>query len=401
MHILIFLDQHPLSLGGAQSSVCLQKKYLELRGHRVTLCSPGRIGTPQQADIITTPSFPMTLDRSYSLGFVGERSLRQIQTKLKDLPPVDIVHIQADFWAGLLGKAISQIYDVPFLITHHTNLVVGLAATTPIPRSIARLLEHIHRKQFPLESGAPGIPEPAYRYLSLLGNGASARITPSHHFANSLIRAGFSQRPLVLPTGIDDDLVNWLRKASAPKTSMQPLRILWAGRFSPEKRLLTFLDAVTQTGLACEISLCGDGAEMRTARTFIRKHGSPHQSVIFRGHLSQQKLFSEIAASDLVVHSSMGFETQGLIVTEAIALGTPVVLCDPNVASELPEGTYQLASGHEAPSLAIALSALMQNPRRRETAAQACSAQQQFRQSKLSEKAEEIYLEALSPRPTL
>lgn len=398
MHILIFLDQHPQSLGGAQSSVRLQKKYLELRGHRVTLCSPGRLGTPQQSDIITTPSFPMTLDRSYALGFVGERSLRQIQTKLKDLPPIDVVHIQGDFWAGLLGKAISQIYDVPFIITHHTNLAMGLAATTPTPRSIARLLEHVHKKQFPLES-APGISEPAYRYLALLGSGASARITPSHHFANSLTQAGFSQRPLVLPTGIDDDLVDRLRKESAPKTSKKPLRILWAGRFSPEKRLLTFLDAVTRTGLACEISLCGDGAERRNARTFIRKHGSPQQSVIFRGHLSQQKLFSEIAASDLVVHSSMGFETQGLIVTEAIALGTPVVLCDPNVASELPEGTYQLAPGHGAPSLAIALSALMQNPHRRETATQACSAQQHFRQSRMSEQAEEIYLEALSPSP--
>jgi hypothetical protein len=75
------------------------------------------------------------------------------------------------------------------------------------------------------------------------------------------------------------------------------------------------------------------------------------------------------------------------------------VLCDPNVASELPENTYQLAPGQEAASLAIALSALMQNRSHREAAAQACLAQRHFRQSKISEEAEKIYLEALSPSP--
>ena len=42
------------------------------------------------------------------------------------------------------------------------------------------------------------------------------------------------------------------------------------------------------------------------------------------------------------MQTSIGFETQGLTVYESLAVGTPVLLCDQKIASELPKKTYWL-----------------------------------------------------------
>jgi glycosyltransferase involved in cell wall biosynthesis len=48
------------------------------------------------------------------------------------------------------------------------------------------------------------------------------------------------------------------------------------------------------------------------------------------------------ANADVVMQTSIGFETQGLTVYESLAVGTPVLLCDPKIAAELPKKTYWL-----------------------------------------------------------
>jgi glycosyltransferase involved in cell wall biosynthesis len=42
------------------------------------------------------------------------------------------------------------------------------------------------------------------------------------------------------------------------------------------------------------------------------------------------------------MQTSIGFETQGLTVYEAAAVGTPTILCDPNISAELPAGSNWL-----------------------------------------------------------
>ena len=57
-----------------------------------------------------------------------------------------------------------------------------------------------------------------------------------------------------------------------------------------------------------------------------------------------------IADADVLVQSSNGFETQGMTVTEALALGTRVVVVDSDIAGDLPDGSYSLTndlSDHE------------------------------------------------------
>ncbi|MFM2411855.1 MAG: hypothetical protein RLZZ587_188, partial [Actinomycetota bacterium] len=73
-----------------------------------------------------------------------------------------------------------------------------------------------------------------------------------------------------------------------------------------------------------------------------------------------------IANADVLVQSSNGFETQGMTVTEALALGTHVVVVDSDIASELPVGGYSLTKNDSASALAEALDSCHQRATRQQ-----------------------------------
>jgi glycosyltransferase involved in cell wall biosynthesis len=64
--------------------------------------------------------------------------------------------------------------------------------------------------------------------------------------------------------------------------------------------------------------------------------------VKFHGKRPHRDILQVFADADAVMQTSIGFETQGLTVYEAAAVGTPTILCDPNISAELPEGSNWL-----------------------------------------------------------
>ena len=108
MHVVMFGDQHAETLGGAQVSMRLQRRFLEKAGHTVTIVAPRRHGRrsaqhsedPGYADL---PSIPVTLDREYSMTWPSARADRAVDAVMAGRLPVDIVHVQGDFWGAFLG----------------------------------------------------------------------------------------------------------------------------------------------------------------------------------------------------------------------------------------------------------------------------------------------------------
>ena len=74
MHVVMFGDQHAETLGGAQVSMRLQRRFLEKAGHTVTIVAPavhgprGRSIAPDAA-YADIPSIPITPDREYSMSW--------------------------------------------------------------------------------------------------------------------------------------------------------------------------------------------------------------------------------------------------------------------------------------------------------------------------------------------
>jgi 1,2-diacylglycerol 3-alpha-glucosyltransferase len=343
MHILMFSDQHAESLGGVQVSLRLQKRFLEQAGHTVTVCAP-KMHREHRGDpgYVDTPSIPITLDREYSMTFVSRRTDRFLDDALAGRPPVDVVHVQADFWGAMLGYRFAARHGIRAVHTFHNHMEFGIERVMPFPKvAIRALLWWEHRLLKPARST---LAPTAWAYLNELALRADVSTAPSGHFAALLESKGAASGVEVILTGADDSVLEKVLEAPAPRPATRPL-FVWMGRMSAEKRILEYLDAIRRADVDAEFRLYGAGLLLSKARAFVREHGLSSR-VHFAGKVPYPEALAAIASADALVQTSIGFETQGMTVFEAAALGTPSIISDPNIAGELPDGVYwQTADG--------------------------------------------------------
>ncbi|WP_295790449.1 glycosyltransferase [uncultured Microbacterium sp.] len=415
MHVLMFADQHLESLGGAQVSMRLQKRFLERAGHVVTVVAP-RLHRPAPHDpaYLDLPSLALTPDREYALTWPGARTDRFLDAEMGARLPVDVVHVQADFWGAFIGHRYAARHGLPVVHTMHNRVDVGIEATAPFPALVLRVLNAWARRALPrgdTAGGSPGRSAGGSRRRSAGGSrrrssgGAEARrsarnsdasgsflrdgrespssvtssdratasdraadgwvflrqlarlsravTAPSSHFARRLEAHDVAERVDVIWNGIDDDVLDAALSSDAPTRRPGRPRFIWIGRMSPEKRLLPFLEAVVASSLDAEVEIVGGGAQLRAARRLVER-SSPTAAVTFAGRLPYAETLRRLADADAVVQTSIGFETQGMTVFEAASLGTPAVVSDPDIAAELGSGTWTVADA-TTPALAEAL----------------------------------------------
>ena len=356
MHVVMFADQHVESLGGAQVSMRLQRRFLERAGHTVTIVAP-RMHRPAPTDpaYVDLPSIPVTLDREYALSWPGRRTDRLVDAALAGRPPVDVVHVQADFWGAFIGHRYAARQGLPVVHTMHNRVDVGIEATAPFPGLVLRVLNAWARRALrPAVRGREPRQQPdGWAYLRRLARLSAAVTAPSAHFARRLEAHGAvpgdilrgtedTARVDVVWNGIDDDILDAaLAAGSAERRPGRP-RFVWIGRMSPEKRLLPFLEAVAAAGIDAEVEVIGGGAQLRAARRLVER-SRPVASIRFAGRMPYAQTLARLAAADAVVQTSIGFETQGMTVFEAASLGTPAVVSDPDIAAELGGGVWSVA----------------------------------------------------------
>jgi glycosyltransferase involved in cell wall biosynthesis len=63
-------------------------------------------------------------------------------------------------------------------------------------------------------------------------------------------------------------------------------------------------------------------------------------------------MLQAFADADIVLQTSIGFETQGMTVFEAAAFGTPALCCDKRVAGELKPGHWWVTKDESIEALA-------------------------------------------------
>lgn len=341
MHVVLFGDQHLASLGGAQVSMRLQKWFLERAGHTVTVVAP-RTHSPAvfggDPSLLDTPSIPITIDREYSMTWPGRRVDRFLDRAFATRPPVDLVHVQGDFWGAFIGHRFADRHGIPVVHTLHNRVDVGLAAVTPLARP-ALVVLNAWRRIAMRGIGARVGGSDGWAYLRGIVQGSGAVTAPSGHFSHRLEQHDVFGQVDVVWNGIDDDLLDEVLARRGERAPGRP-RFVWLGRMSPEKRLLPFLEAVVASGVDADVEIIGGGGQLRAAE----KIAAAHPGIRFVGRLPYAETLARIAAADAVVQTSIGFETQGMTPFEAAALGTPTVVCDPDIGAELRGGQWLVPS---------------------------------------------------------
>lgn len=390
MHSVIFVDQHPSTLGGMQTSVRLQRRFLELAGHQVTIVSPVFRGD-HAADpgVIELPSIPLGRGE-YSLCRPGKKSDGILARAMEVRGPADVVHIQADFWQAVIGYRFAKSANLPVVHTMHNRLDVGIAATLPLPGLVQRGFG-LMQKAYLYTRGA--VPADAWIYLGKFTDHAQRVTAPSSHFARLLCEKGVFSHVDVVPNGMDDEIARELLSGPAPEPNHRP-RLVWTGRFSAEKRLLPFLDALAEANLDVEVHVFGDGAQRDKAEAKAR--AMDKTTIHFRGKVPYAQMLGELRAADALIQTSQGFETQGMAVYEAAALGTATLLSDHKIAEDLPIGIYWQTADDSVSGLARALCQCVENIRSGSGPGTADFDTDSFLQSRQSELMLKVYEAAIS-----
>lgn len=377
LDIGIFTDDFYPESGGVSRSIQLQLQQLSAAGHRVTLFAPGIQLTPPAEcaweglpywRLPGTPSFLCSLQVRPGLA-------RRIAADHQ----LDVVHSQNERGSMFLAGLVAGELGVPHVHTFHSNYV-GTHRTTPLASGLnsltyldwsGRWLRRLTGRGQDVPAGLPTDPDAAadsalaprdWRSLARLASTMDAFTSPAAYLVNAIVDASagtLADRGHVVASGVADAFVRAERKRPRGEVT----RFLSCGRLGAEKRVDVILDAFDRLGRDdAELHIVGTGS----AEGALRQHAARirHGQVRFLGHFDDADLIAqEIADADVFVLASYRFDTQGMVLAEAAATGTPILYCDDRLTVGVgPENA--LLTGPEPAALAAGMRELMDSPDR-------------------------------------
>jgi alpha-1,6-mannosyltransferase len=175
-------------------------------------------------------------------------------------------------------------------------------------------------------------------HMRFLGRSFDAVVSPGRELAERLKQRGLTNVSTI-PLGVDgrfspDKRDPVLREALLRELGLGPSANLFlsVGRLAPEKRPDLIVKAVGDAAAARELGLVvvGEGSMGRKLERLAAGSGR----VAFLGHISDRNLLARLMASaDGLIHACEA-ETFGLVLAEALASGTPVIVPDRGGAFE-------------------------------------------------------------------
>jgi glycosyltransferase involved in cell wall biosynthesis len=230
----------------------------------------------------------------------------------------DIVHAHHPFLLGDTALREAASRQVPVVFTHHT-------------------LYERYTHYLPIESETLG--DFAAEVATRFANRCAAVVAPSESVRDLILSRGVTVPVHAIPTGIDTALLATGRGARARKRFRLPADapvVGHLGRLAAEKNLSYLAQAIglaLQQTPAARALVVGDGpARADMEKTFADLGVA--ERVVFAGKLSGAPLRDACAAMDLFAFSSTS-ETQGLVLAEAMACGSPVVALDASGVREV------------------------------------------------------------------
>jgi 1,2-diacylglycerol 3-alpha-glucosyltransferase len=310
MRVLFVSDVYFPRVNGVSTSIRTFRGDLASLGVETLLVAPSYPGAPPDADpnVIRVPSAGVPLDPE-DRRFHGGPLKRTLDAALA--ARVDLVHIHTPFVAHYAGVRFARRHGLPVIATYHTFFEDYLHHYVPVlPRRIGRWL--------------------ARRFTLSQCDDVAALISPSAPMRDALLAYGVETPIEVLPTGLPamsyvrGDGARFREKFGLP--AKQPL-CLYVGRVAYEKNIdflmRTFVRVRAQRPDALFV-IAGEGPAREHLTKLSRTLGIA-ESVRFIGYLDRQTDLPDCyAAGDAFVFASRT-ETQGLVLLEAMAQGTPVV----------------------------------------------------------------------------
>ena len=307
MNILLMTNTYKPMVGGLERSVSSFTKEFREAGHRVIIVAPELPDMKVEEDVIRIPAFQHYNGSDFSVQLPIQGTLTKA---LGDFCP-HIVHSQHPFLIGDTALRIASKYNVPLVFTHHSLYE-----------------ENVHYM--------PGNIEALKRFMIELSTGyanlADHVFAPSESIMRLLKERGVTTSIDVVPTGIfADQFARGAGKIFCKKLNIpaDAFVVGHVGRLAPEKNLEFVARAVAQflkKEPDAHFLIGGTGPSEGPIKEIMAQEGVADR-LHLAGMLKGKDLVNAYHAMDVFAFASQS-ETQGLVITEAMAAGIPVVAVD-------------------------------------------------------------------------
>jgi glycosyltransferase involved in cell wall biosynthesis len=350
MKILFISDVYFPRINGVSTSIRTFVEQMQNLGHEVHLIAPDYgVSIRGEAWIKRIPARSIYFDPEDKLMKYGEVVQRLPELRQADY---DIVHVHTPFVAHYLGIKLARELNVPCVETYHTFFEDYLHHYLPwIPKAMARgMARMISKRQC---------------------NAVDAIVAPSQPMLSVLRGYGIKVSAEVIPTGLQ---MHSFKEADGQAFRLKydiPLdrpMLLYVGRVAFEKNICFLLEKtkiLSQQRPDVLLVVTGEGPAEASLRKLAKTLGI-EQHVKFIGYLDRNtELNACYQAADVFVFASKS-ETQGLVLLEAMAQGTPVVaIAELGTASILVEGQGALIAPDDTTKFAEKVHQLLLNPEER------------------------------------
>jgi len=205
---------------------------------------------------------------------------------------VDIIHAHVGYPAGYIAKKISQIHNVPYIITEQMS---------PFPH-----------KYYQKPSGFLN------HRLSAAYNGSSQNIAISRALASQMKKHGIP-RISIIPNLVKDEMF----KSALAKSKNQSFTFFSLGRMVPQKGIDILLKAFSKLKTKAVLIIGGGGEYLNTYKNLARKL-EIEGKIKWLGELNHTQALNEFRQCNAFVLPSR-HESMGIVFAEAMACGKPVI----------------------------------------------------------------------------
>lgn len=285
---------------GVQQYVLTLGKWLNAAGHDVHyLC-----GQTQRSDLSNLHS----LSRNIGVTFNKNRlsvplpADRRTLQKLLEQEKFDILHVQMPYSPFLAGRLINQAPP--------PTAIMGTFHIVPFAwfeRTLARLLSWWLR--------------PSQRRF-----GAVISVSePAQQFALS----SFGLKSQIIPNAVELASFKALKPPSQPNKNI--LKIVFLGRLVPRKGCFELLKSLEMAKSSnWQLIIAGDGPLRSKLRAYCQRSDRLKKTQ-FRGFVSERQKIDLLNQADLAIFPSLGGESFGIVLIEAMAAGAGVVVGGDNL----------------------------------------------------------------------
>lgn len=308
MNILMMTNTYTPIVGGVERSISTFTENLRNKGHKVLIVAPEFEDMPQKEEgVVRVPAIQNFNGTDFSVNLPVPGILSKIMQSFNP----DIVHSHHPFLMGDPALRLARQYEIPLIFTYHTMFE-----------------QYLHYLPVQNEKIKRFVVELSCGYANLV----DTVIVPTKSIFDVLKNRNVKTPIEIIPTSIDINAFSNGNSRSFRKEHSIPDEayvIGHVGRLEAEKNLSFLARSVSDFIKNNENSHClivGEGSLKDKIKDIFQK-SDVAQRLHFTGILKDQDLIDSYHAMDVFAFSSHS-ETQGVVLIESLAAGTPVIAID-------------------------------------------------------------------------